>query len=503
MAPSYEASEEYLKLFGQNEITTAAGRILVFLGGSIGAVLFVFAAINDAILLHVKIADWNLLWYAGVAGIIYSTGKSLLPKGNGAHARYVRNVYAARDTALANVANHTHHCPDIWRGRGWDLNTHKSFASLFKFKAQLFLQEMLSVVVSPYILCFSLPRDAERICEFVLAVKSEAPGVGEVCGFATFNFDIYGDESWEGKTIGKDAKASEIQTGTFSSSVLSIGFEEASKRFPKPKAKHGKMEKSFFSFKASHPSWEVSESGQHLVERVEQYQREERAALTREQQLHIEAAARQLETLARLEQQRSLQDQATLPMAQPSSGMPQPLTNESLNSRGQAPADAGAGMFRNSAPECVSAADVVVPPPPAAFAPFSIPKSISDQDTRNNEPDEAAAVPFALSMVQSSLHGSPTTGIQSTEMPPLRGSIPATGTSLALSTDMLRLLNMSSLETGSLLDDNANSQQNEGRQYMWLDRYHAHIAAQQEQEQANNHRRRPDDDAPSVSQNIV
>ena len=60
LVPSYAVADDYLKLFGPNEFVAAAGRIVVFVAGSLGAVLFVFAAINDAILLHVKIADWNL-----------------------------------------------------------------------------------------------------------------------------------------------------------------------------------------------------------------------------------------------------------------------------------------------------------------------------------------------------------------------------------------------------------------------------------------------------------
>jgi len=52
----------------------------VLVGGSLGAVLLVFAALNNAIFLHFKIGDWNLLvWYVGVLGIIYSTGKAMLP----------------------------------------------------------------------------------------------------------------------------------------------------------------------------------------------------------------------------------------------------------------------------------------------------------------------------------------------------------------------------------------------------------------------------------------
>ena len=36
--------------------------------------------VNNAFLLHFKIGDWNLLvWFVGVLGIIYSTGKAMLP----------------------------------------------------------------------------------------------------------------------------------------------------------------------------------------------------------------------------------------------------------------------------------------------------------------------------------------------------------------------------------------------------------------------------------------
>ena len=50
------------------------------MGGSLGAVLLVFAALNNAIFLHFKIGDWNLLvWYVGVLGIINSTEKAMLP----------------------------------------------------------------------------------------------------------------------------------------------------------------------------------------------------------------------------------------------------------------------------------------------------------------------------------------------------------------------------------------------------------------------------------------
>lgn len=79
----------------------------------------------------------------------------------------------------------------------------------------------------------------------------------------------------------------------------------------KPKTRMGKMEKSFFSFKANHPSWKCSsQSGQDLVERVETYQNQVALALARERQAHIEAAARQIETLRQLEHMRHVQNES-------------------------------------------------------------------------------------------------------------------------------------------------------------------------------------------------
>jgi hypothetical protein len=106
--------------------------------------------------------------------------------------------------------------------------------------------------------------------------------------------------------MGRQAESSVMTTGSLSDSILRFGqsVQEATRQHPKPQARHGKMEKSFFSFKAAHPHWKCPASGQHLVDRVEHYRREETAAITREQQLHMEAAARQLETLARLEQEK-------------------------------------------------------------------------------------------------------------------------------------------------------------------------------------------------------
>lgn len=63
-----------------------------------------------------------------------------------------------------------------------------------------------------------------------------------------------------------------------------------------------RISSAFVTDQANHPNWRSTESGQTLIDRVETYQHEETKALARERQHHMEAAARQLETLTQLEE---------------------------------------------------------------------------------------------------------------------------------------------------------------------------------------------------------
>ena len=290
------------------------GQVIVFLSGSILAVLLALATINDSILLHVQLSNWNLLWYVGIFGGIFSAGRSLLPDlelNRVAH----RNLFQEMDQALAKVSLSTHYLPDRWRGRGWEKATQAQFSQMFQAKAQLFIQEVVCVIFTPFILMITLPKRADEICAFIQKVKIEVPGVGHVCGFASFDFNSFEDENW----IGKEMNSDQSQRVAKNMSNMRA----------RPKAKLGKMEKSFFSFKVSghmypylslyfslffslyysmilhktsHPSWKCTVSGQSLVDRVEKFQQEQtRALFARERHHRVEAAKRELETLHLLE----------------------------------------------------------------------------------------------------------------------------------------------------------------------------------------------------------
>jgi len=329
MEPSYKAASQYCKLFGTSEYLAAIGRLLVFFGGAMGGIMFVLGVVvNDALLLHVQLWGRNLVWYAGMAGIIYSIGKALEPTKE-ATPSASRNMFEDMDTALKNVSQHTHYYPEYWKGRGWDAKVYSSFKTLFDSEVKLFLYELSALVLTPFILYFRLSEKASDICEFCLVSKAKlvlstksgtvngGGGIvaGDVCGFSTFDFDTFGDEAWEGRTLGRsiilqrqrEERVGVVGGESLTESILRTGnLEDATRLHPKPRARHGKMEKSFFTFKAAHPNWNscFPPSGESLVNRVEEYRLStEQAMIAREREMHIQAATRQLETLARIEEE--------------------------------------------------------------------------------------------------------------------------------------------------------------------------------------------------------
>ena len=159
--PSCKAAEIYLDMFGQSEWKEALGRILIFVGGAVGSLLLLLGTISDSLLLHVALWGHNLLWYAGMAGIVYSIGKALVPTKE-FQPSVSRNLFEDMDTALKNVSEYTHYYPENWKGRGWDSCVCTAFGNLFDSKVKLFVWELVSFSLAPYILYCKLSKCALR-----------------------------------------------------------------------------------------------------------------------------------------------------------------------------------------------------------------------------------------------------------------------------------------------------------------------------------------------------
>jgi autophagy-related protein 9 len=59
---------------------------------------------------------------------------------------------------------------------------------LYQLKFVIFIEEILSMITTPFVLWFSLPKCSDRLIDFVREFTVHVDGIGYVCSFAVFDF---------------------------------------------------------------------------------------------------------------------------------------------------------------------------------------------------------------------------------------------------------------------------------------------------------------------------
>lgn len=72
--------------------------------------------------------------------------------------------------------------PPRWEGRAHTEAVLRELAAMAPPRPMLFIQELISVVTNPIILGLCLPRQADRICAFLLGCSRRVDGLGDVVG---------------------------------------------------------------------------------------------------------------------------------------------------------------------------------------------------------------------------------------------------------------------------------------------------------------------------------
>ena len=104
-------------------------------------------------------------------------------------------------------------------------------------QVNLFLEEMASVLLTPYVLYFILPQTAPDIVAFVAANTVEVEGVGDVCSLAAFDLARHGNTK-------------------YGAPLPPQGQQAAVKAAEGGRSRQGKVEKSLLTFIATYPTWD-------------------------------------------------------------------------------------------------------------------------------------------------------------------------------------------------------------------------------------------------------
>lgn len=238
---SYPKANLYVAQFPSLAMSIAA-KFIVFVGSSICGVIIVLSLMDEALLLHVKVLDRNLLWYLAIFGLIVASVRPLVID---------RHENFEPDKAFAAMVEHTHYYPTRWRNQVHSPKTYAAFSELFPFKVATFFHEVLSIFVVPLILIFHLPKQAAAVTKFVADFTETRPELGDVCSFAVFDFERHGHAKY-GSHVPHDKYY---------------------------RSRQGKMEKSFITFLENNPNWTPSENGKLLVRKVQDRQQELSASM--------------------------------------------------------------------------------------------------------------------------------------------------------------------------------------------------------------------------------
>jgi autophagy-related protein 9 len=89
---------------------------------------------------------------------------------------------------LMNVIDATHYCPARWKKQLHSDEVRIEFSALYQMKVIIFLEEILSLLIAPFILWRNSGKRSEMIIDFFRNSTVQVDGLGHLCTFAVFEF---------------------------------------------------------------------------------------------------------------------------------------------------------------------------------------------------------------------------------------------------------------------------------------------------------------------------
>lgn len=150
------AAQQYMQQF-PNTLVSIIAQSIAYITGALVAILLLLTVTDSDIITH-RIWDRTLLWYLAVFSGILALSRSMIPD---------KTIYPAPALVMQEVVKHTHYSPAHWRHRTHTSAVHQEFAYMYPSRLSMFCYEIMSVIMTPFVLMFCLPHSAEKIVQFV------------------------------------------------------------------------------------------------------------------------------------------------------------------------------------------------------------------------------------------------------------------------------------------------------------------------------------------------
>ncbi|KAK4194605.1 autophagy-related protein 9 [Triangularia verruculosa] len=205
--------------------TEMVARSVAFVSGALATVLALASVFDPELFLGFEITpDRTVLFYTAIFGSIWAVAHGMQSD---------EDAVFDPEYAMRNVIEFTHYEPDHWKDRLHSYDIKLEFAELYKPKVVIFVEEILGILTTPFVLFYSLPKCSDQIIDFFREFTLHIDGLGYVCTFAEFDFK---------KAVANAKKASD--GGDVRDDYYS--------------AKHGKMEASYYGFMGNYGNFALN-----------------------------------------------------------------------------------------------------------------------------------------------------------------------------------------------------------------------------------------------------
>src|SRR5690242_11737019 len=170
----------YLAQFPKDK-TEQVSSFIAFVTGAFAFVLVALTLLDSEQFLTFEITPGKTaIFWIGVFTAIYRSARGSSPQED-----------QISDPAfyLGHVNYHTRYEPESWNDRLHTDEVRAEFAKLYQPKVLIFAEEILSMVITPFLLIFRLPQCSERIVDFFREFSIVVDGLGVTCSYSMFPFN--------------------------------------------------------------------------------------------------------------------------------------------------------------------------------------------------------------------------------------------------------------------------------------------------------------------------
>nr|CAD7255835.1 unnamed protein product [Timema shepardi] len=234
---AYKPASQYMNIF-TSPIMTILAKNVAFVAGACLAVLLILTVYDEDVL-----TVEHVLTAITVLGGVVAASRVFIPD---------ENLVWCPEKLLTAVLAHVHYLPDSWRGQAHTHRVRGEFSQLFQYKAVYLVEELLSPIITPFILCFQVRSHALEIVDFYRNFTVEVLGVGDVCSFAQMDVRRHGNPTWHTSI----RVTSPLPGQTPIEPGLTNQYTQA---------EDGKTELSLVHFTLTNPKWRPPEDAENFV----------------------------------------------------------------------------------------------------------------------------------------------------------------------------------------------------------------------------------------------